>query len=130
MQADTTDLAWNMSDQWLKDIAGICRDFTTARREDNLHQAFILLWDMTDRMHFQFKPEENKKLNEVLSKIKILLNKPQTPQGAQLMAIDAPEIRVLLSHCYTLFLGFLNNYERIFVKREFDLWKEIESDFE
>jgi len=124
------EVAWNMSDQWLRDIAGICMQLTTVRREDNLRQAAIILCDLIDRMTFQFKPEETKVLRDLLQQMSILLDKPRTQQGMQLFVMDAPKIRQLISECYTKYLGALNNYERIFAKREVDIWKEIEGDFE
>lgn len=127
MKETSGDITWNMSKQWLQDIASICMKITEARQVDNLLQWYVLMWDLVDRLEFEFKKEEVDPLRDHLKKAATLLNKPA---GAEvLLEMDKPEIRKELSDCYCKWLKTLNQYERIFLKQNKDVWDEIEGEF-
>jgi F0F1-type ATP synthase gamma subunit len=123
-------LAWNMSDQWLKDIAQICFKITEARQNDNVMQWYVLQSDLVDRMSFEFKEGQVLEVDSLMAEVEKRLNKPNTPDGLQLLKGDTPIIRKHLSKAYRVFLRHLNEYERIFSHLKKANWQdEVRSDF-
>ena len=126
-ESELMGVNWNMSYQWLKDMAAICFKITEAREEDNLKRFYVLLCDLIDRMSFEMGSEKTQELNQILLKAGNMLNAPNNKQGLVLLGVNWRQINDTLSRVYRLYLAELNKCERIFRKNK-DVFEEIEED--